>query len=97
MTTFFQPFLLPSERFCFDPPDPPYKGESDWDGGSYSGGKTPFETEVVYSCGTGRRFVRQEANGTESSYSEKKFRCEWDGSWSPKDEVNAAGNGVEGC
>ena len=78
--------FLPSERFCFDPPDPPYKGVSDWDRESLSGGKTPYETEVVYSCGHGRRFV----NGTDSSYSEKKFRCEWDGSWSPNDGVKAA-------
>ena len=88
-------FFLRTERFCFDPPDPPYKGASDWDMQSYSGGQTPFETEVVYSCGQGRRFVGQGANGTESLYSEKKFRCEWDGSWSPKEEVKAACSGVQ--
>ena len=69
---------------------------SDWDRGSYSGGKTPYETEVAYSCGHGRRFVRQEANGAESSYSEKRLRCEWDGSWSPKEEVNALTEWTEG-
>ena len=81
--------FLPPERFCFDPPDPPYKGEWDWDRQTYSGGLTPFETEVAYSCGQGRRFVRRGKNGAESFYSEKKFKCEWDGSWSPKDQVHA--------
>ena len=80
--------FLPPERFCFDPPDPPYKGEWDWDRQTYSGGLTPFETEVSYSCGRGRRFVRREKNGAESFYSEKKFKCDWDGSWSPKDQVH---------
>ena len=80
--------FLPPERFCFDPPDPPYKGEWDWDRQTYSGGLTPFETEVSYSCGQGRRFVRREKNGAESFYLEKKFKCEWDGSWSPKDQVH---------
>ena len=80
--------FLPPERFCFDPPDPPYKGEWDWDRQTYSGGLTPFETEVAYSCGQGRRFVRRGKNGAESFYSEKKFKCEWDGSWSPKDQVH---------
>ena len=78
-------FFFFSERFCSDPPDPPYRGVSDWDGGQYSDGRTPHKTEVTYSCGLGMRFTRR---GSKELYSEKKFRCQWDGSWSPADEVS---------
>ena len=78
-------YFFSSERFCSDPPDPPFRGVSDWDREQYSGGRTPHETEVTYSCGLGMRFTRR---GSKELYSEKKFRCQWDGSWSPKDEVS---------
>ena len=75
------------ERFCFDPPQPPWGGESDWDDGSYSGGQTPFETEVTYSCGFGKHFIKYTENGT-VHYDKKTIKCHWNTTWMPEELVS---------
>ena len=75
-----------SERFCFDPPTPPYNGgEYNWNT-AFVGGLTPYNTLVTYTCGLGRRL----ANYTDNDiifYDSIDLRCEWDRTWSPNGPV----------
>ena len=78
----------PSERFCFDPPPPPYNGGvSDWNEKAYNGSRTPFGTVVTYGCGLGRRFAKYLDDGSRILYDAKSFRCEWSRAWTPAEAV----------
>ena len=73
----------PSERYCFDPPTPPYNGgKSDWNEASYKDSKTPYDTVVTYSCGLGRQLLEYTANDTKL-HNSTQYKCEWDRTWSP--------------
>ena len=78
----------PSERFCFDPPPAPFNGgKSDWDAISYTGGKTPYNTYVNYSCGLGRKLVKYTPNDT-IVYDSIELHCEWNRTWTPVGPVS---------
>ena len=80
-----------SERFCFDPPEPAYNGgRSTWNP-RFKGSKTPFGTQVEYSCGLGRRLHHYTENDT-IIYDSKTLTCSWDRTWSPSEPVCTAGH-----
>ena len=78
----------PSERFCFDPPPPPFNGgKYDWNTG-YKGARTPYNTYVNYTCGPGRKLVKYTPNDT-IVYDSIKLHCEWNRTWTPVGPVSA--------
>ena len=78
----------PSERFCFDPPEPPYNGGiSDWNEAMYNGSRTPYGTKVTYSCGLGRKLLEYTDNGTRL-FDSIEYNCEWDRTWEPPNPPN---------
>ena len=78
----------PSERYCFDPPAPPYNGgKSDWNAALYNGSRTPYGTKVTYSCGLGRKLLEYTDNGTRL-FDSIEYNCEWDRTWEPPNPPN---------
>ncbi len=72
------------ERNCFDPPAVPFNGgQSNWNKAVFEGGKTPYMTEVTYSCALGRQLVKYLDNGTVFSESQV-LQCQWDRTWLPE-------------
>ena len=68
----------PSERFCFDPPEPPYNGGiRDWNEAMYNGSRTPYGAKVTYSCGLGRQLL-QYTYDDEILYNSTQYECQWD-------------------
>ena len=76
----------PSERFCFDPPPPPFNGgKFDWNT-AHTGGFTPYNTFVTYTCGLGRKLVKYTPNDT-IVYDSIDLHCEWNRTWTPAGPV----------
>ena len=72
---------LNSERFCFDPPEPAFNGGVyTWNSALFSGSKTPYGTQVVYSCGLGRKLFKYTENDTIIS-THQVLACAWDRTW----------------
>ena len=75
-----------SERFCFDPPTPPFNGgQYDWNT-AFIGGFTPYNTFVTYTCGLGRQLVKYTPNDT-IFYDSIDLHCEWNRTWTPTGPV----------
>ena len=54
-----------SERFCFEPPEPAFNsGVSMWNSALFKGSRTPYGTQIVYSCGLGRKLFKYTENDT---------------------------------
>ncbi len=74
----------PSERTCSDPPSPAFNGGLyDWQSGLYSGGRTPYATEVTYSCGAGRKIFTYDENDNITTSDSQKLACQWTRIWEP--------------
>lgn len=72
--------LDPAERYCPDPPPPASFGaSSDWDEAAFAGGKTPFDTEVRYSCKEAMKL--KPASGQGELYESQSFTCQWNQTW----------------
>ena len=84
-----------SERFCFDPPEPAFNGGvSTWNSALFKGSRTPYGTQVVYSCGLGRKLFKYTENDT-IIYDQQVLSCAWDRTyryhpWSPVRIVHVA-------
>ncbi len=73
----------PSERTCFDPPAPAFNGgKYNWNKAVFEGGKTPYLTQVIYSCELGRKLHKYMANET-LVYDNKTLTCQWNRTYTP--------------
>ena len=87
----WQKCFHPTERFCFDPPDPPYNGgQYDWNN-VYEGSKTPYSTMVTYTCGLGRKLIKYTNNGT-IQMDKQELTCQWDQTWYPATVMSSMSN-----
>ena len=69
--------MNPSARNCPDPPLPPDGGLYSWNATVMGGGRTPFLTDIDYTCESGKRFRRTGADGNEELYDKKTITCLW--------------------
>ncbi len=74
-----------AEVTCSDPPEPAYNGGlRDWNSGLFAGGRTPYATEVTYTCGLGRRIFHYDADSKLTIMDEEKLKCQWSRTWEPE-------------
>ncbi len=77
----------PTERFCFDPPSPAFNGgKYDWNAVHFNGSRTPYSTDVKYTCDLGRKLLRYTQNGS-YTYDNMTLHCEWNRTWTPERPV----------
>jgi hypothetical protein len=77
-----------SERYCFDPPTPAFNGgKYNWNTALYNGSRTPYYTDVIYSCDIGRKLFQYTPNNT-IEYDSKTLSCQWDQTWAPDEPVS---------
>ena len=80
------------ENYC---PDPPAVGDNgglrDWNQAAFVGDRTPYNTEVTYSCDMGRLMLSTtivDGSSVEELLQEQKFYCLWNQTWSPQVPVS---------
>ena len=76
--------ILCAERFCVEPFGLLFDGISTYNASDIS--TRMYEAEITFTCEHGKRIT--DFNDEDREIPDEVYKCEWDGSWSPKKAVS---------